>query len=136
MTSAGARLVLVEFDDMTGAGELPFGISATREETLYLATTDTAVVDKVVFDGVDAVVSLCRVPDGAGNWQACDQTFPLSLLSQREFRPVSASSRASAKVDLPDPFRPAMTISPGPGCSGTVTFGPIPRNPCTEMDCR
>ena len=71
----GGRLVLVEFDKATGEGELPFGISATHEETLSLATAEAVVVDKVVFDGVDAVVSLCRVPDGAGNWQACDQTF-------------------------------------------------------------
>lgn len=52
---------------------------------------------------------------------------------QRLFSPVSASSAASAKLDLPDPFRPVTTASPGPGWSVSVIFGPMPRNPWTVI---
>ena len=71
----GGRLVLVEFDKDTGQGELPFGLSATHEETLILADGAGHILDKFTFDGVDAVTSLCRVPDGSGDWQACDETL-------------------------------------------------------------
>ena len=38
--------------------------------------------------------------------------------------------------DFPEPFLPAMMVRPGPGCSGTVTDSPIPRNPATVIDLR
>jgi hypothetical protein len=39
----------------------------------------------------------------------------------RMLSPVSAISAASAKLDFPDPFRPVMTVSPGPACRWSVT---------------
>ena len=45
--------------------------------------------------------------------------------------PVSASSTASAKLDFPDPLRPATTLRPGPGASLSTAGAPIPRNPAT-----
>lgn len=71
----GAFLVLVEFDDLLGEGELPFGISATTEETLTLRDADDATRDVLILEGAEAAVSYCRLPDGAGAWQRCDQTL-------------------------------------------------------------
>lgn len=71
----GEFLVLVAYDDVSATGELPFGISASNEETLTLADADSATVDELIFQGGDAVVSYCRLPDGTGAWQACDQTL-------------------------------------------------------------
>lgn len=71
----GEWLVLVELDAMMGVGDFPFGISSEAEETLTLANGLDEVVDTVVVPGADAVVSYCRVPDGVGAWQKCDQTL-------------------------------------------------------------
>lgn len=71
----GAYLVLVEFDDMTMTGDLPFGISASGEETLTLTDAKDATVDQLIVQGADAAVSYCRLPDGTGAWQTCDQTL-------------------------------------------------------------
>lgn len=71
----GERLVLVELDLMTGDGELPFGISSSNTETLTLVDAGDAVQDAVTFDGAKAIVSWCRVPEGTGAWQHCEQTF-------------------------------------------------------------
>lgn len=72
---AGAFLVLVELNDVTMTGELPFGISGSNEETLTLADAGGVVIDAVTFEGALAEVSYCRVPDGVGAWAACDPTF-------------------------------------------------------------
>ena len=45
----------------------------------------------------------------------------------------SGSSAASAKLDLADLFWPVMTRQAGPGCSVSVIFGPMPRNPSTVI---
>lgn len=71
----GAYLVLVEIDPDTSAGDLPFGISASKEETLTLADAADHTLDALIVDGPDAVVSYCRLPDGTGAWQRCDWTF-------------------------------------------------------------
>jgi len=73
--AGGAYLVLVEVDEVTLVGELPFGISASNEETLTLANASDVIADQLILQGADAVVSYCRLPDGTGAWQACDQTF-------------------------------------------------------------
>lgn len=70
----GEYLVLVELDDMM-EGQLPFGISAAGEETLTLVDAGDTVRDELILDGADAAVSYCRLPDGTGAWQACDQTL-------------------------------------------------------------
>lgn len=70
----GAFLVLVEYDPMTGDGDLPFGVSASNPETLVLANTESVLVDGLDFEGSAAVPSLCRLPDGTGDWQACAET--------------------------------------------------------------
>ncbi|WAS93672.1 lamin tail domain-containing protein [Nannocystis punicea] len=71
----GERLVLVELDPMTGEGELPFGLSSNTEETLTLVDGDDAVIDALTFEGVAAMVSWCRLPDGIGSWGHCEQTL-------------------------------------------------------------
>jgi hypothetical protein len=71
----GEWLVLVELDAMMGVGELPFGISSDAEETLTLVDGLDGAIDSVVVQGADAVVSYCRLPDGTGAWQKCDQTL-------------------------------------------------------------
>ncbi len=71
----GAFLVLVALDEVTMQGQLPFGVSDEKEETLTLVDAQGGMVDVVVFSGVDAVVSYCRLPDGTGAWQACAQSF-------------------------------------------------------------
>ncbi len=70
----GEWLVLVGVGK-NGMGELPFGISDDSEETLTLDDGTGVVIDAVVFDGYDARISWCRVPDGSGSWTWCDQTF-------------------------------------------------------------
>lgn len=71
----GGYLVLVAYDDVSMEGQLPFGISATNEETLTLVDAGDGPVDELIVDGLDAVISYCRLPDGTGAWQKCDQTF-------------------------------------------------------------
>ena len=71
----GAYLVLVEIDAVTLEGQLPFGISASNEETLTLADANGVMADQLVVQGADAERSYCRLPDGTGAWQTCDQTL-------------------------------------------------------------
>lgn len=71
----GEWLVLVELDAMLGEGDFPFGISSEAEETIALVDGLDAPVDEVAVPGADAVVSYCRLPDGLGTWQKCDQTL-------------------------------------------------------------
>lgn len=71
----GAFLVLTEFDAMGFPDALPFGISSNAQETVTLADADGAVADEQVVDGADAEVSYCRLPDGTGDWQRCEQTL-------------------------------------------------------------
>jgi len=75
MLAPGEWLVLVELDAMLGEGDLPFGISSASEETLTLVDGLGEPVDTLVLQGPDAEVSYCRVPDGVGTWQKCDQTL-------------------------------------------------------------
>ena len=70
-----AFLVLVALDAVTMTGDLPFGISTTKEETLTLTTGADAMVDQLIVQGADAEVSYCRLPDGTGAWQGCDLTL-------------------------------------------------------------
>jgi len=76
-TSLGPKqwLVLSEFDMATAEGDFPFGLSQSAIETLVLVTGGGQTVDTVTFDGFAAAVSYCRVPDGTGEWQHCEQTF-------------------------------------------------------------
>ena len=73
--AAGAFLVLVTYDDVAMTGQFPFGISATKEETLTLASAADMTVDQLIVQGADAAVSYCRLPDGTGAWQTCDLTL-------------------------------------------------------------
>lgn len=74
----GEWLVLVELDAMLGEGDLPFGISSASEETLMLVDGLDEPVDTLVLQGPDAEVSWCRLPDGVGTWQKCDQTLGMA----------------------------------------------------------
>jgi hypothetical protein len=74
----GEFLVLVTVDDVTMVGDLPFGLSDSKDETLTLADPDGNTLDVISFAGADAVESYCRLPDGTGAWQACDPTFGAS----------------------------------------------------------
>ena len=74
----GAFLVRVKLDEETGEGDLPFGISGSNPETLSVADASGSIVDAVSFEGPDAAVSWCRVPDGDGVWGFCTQTFGAS----------------------------------------------------------
>jgi hypothetical protein len=71
----GGWIALTELDDVTMDGNFPFGLSQNSEETVVLADGGGNVVDSVTFEGADAIVSYCRVPDGDGAWVKCDQTF-------------------------------------------------------------
>ncbi|MCB9706828.1 MAG: lamin tail domain-containing protein [Myxococcales bacterium] len=71
----GGYLVLVAYDPMSGTGELPFGISASNEETITLRDAAQVQADQLVLNGADAEISWCRLPDGADLWTYCDQTF-------------------------------------------------------------
>lgn len=71
----GEYLVLVELDELMGEGELPFGISTAGEETLTLVDAGDVKRDELIVEGADAMVSYCRLPDGTGAWQGCDQTL-------------------------------------------------------------
>lgn len=71
----GEFLVLVQLDTISGEGDFPFGISQTNEETIVLVGGGGQMVDSVTFAGATAIKSYCRVPDGNGAWQHCEQTF-------------------------------------------------------------
>ena len=76
--------------------------------------------------------------DAFGWWrlrQPSFQTFDF-LSFQRKVSPVSSSSRASAKLDLPEPLRPMTRVRPGPGGRSRVAGLPMPRKPSTVTDCR
>ena len=100
----GAFLVLVAFDDVAMTGELPFGISDDKEETLTLIDADAAVRDELTFAGADAALSYCRLPDGTGAWQTCAQTF--------------GSANAGASATCGD-----GAIDPGEDCDGAELGG-------------
>ncbi len=102
--AAGAYLVLVALDDVTLEGDLPFGISSTNEETLTLTDAKDATVDQLIVLGSDAGVSYCRLPDGTGAWQGCDQTFG------------GANAAASATCDNGE-------LEPGEVCDGDALGG-------------
>ncbi|HEY0134729.1 MAG TPA: lamin tail domain-containing protein [Nannocystis sp.] len=70
-----AYLVLVVYDEVTMTGDLPFGISTTKEETITLTNAADEMADQLIVQGADATVSYCRVPDGTGAWQGCDLTL-------------------------------------------------------------
>ncbi|MCB9718451.1 MAG: lamin tail domain-containing protein [Myxococcales bacterium] len=75
MLAPGGLLVLVQLDETTGTGDYPFGISGSNPETITLRDADGLVIDDVSFEGPDAAVSWCRLPDGDGPWQGCERTF-------------------------------------------------------------
>ena len=75
--------------------------------------------------------------EAAGWWrfrQPSRQTAARSF--QRRLSPVRSTSRASAKLDLPEPLRPTTRVRPGPGASSRVCARPMPRNPSTVTECR
>lgn len=71
----GAFLVLTELDAMGAPSALPFGISTSATETITLADADGAVADALMVNGADAAESWCRLPDGTGEWQHCEETL-------------------------------------------------------------
>lgn len=71
----GEWLVLVQYDDMSGEGDFPFGLSQDSPETLTLVDAADQPVDSVTFEGAAAKLSYCRVPDGLGGFTPCVQTF-------------------------------------------------------------
>lgn len=75
-------LVLIERDDAAMTGDFPFGISSSGSETLTLADAGGRTIDALTLDGADAVLSLCRLPDGLGGWAACDPTFGAANTAQ------------------------------------------------------
>jgi len=97
----GAYLVLVEIDKVSLEGQLPFGISASNEETLTLASASDVMADQLIVQGADAELSYCRLPDGTGAWQTCDQTLGGA-------NAAATSTCGNAKVE------------PGEDCDGAV----------------
>lgn len=71
----GEFVVFVSLDPDTMEGDYPFGVSDSSEETLTLADATGQEIDSVLVDGYRAVVSYCRLPDGNGPWDLCEQTF-------------------------------------------------------------
>lgn len=71
----GEIVVLVARDELTGVGDLPFGLGANNVETVTLVDADGATRDALAVRGSDALVSYCRLPDGTGSWQVCDETL-------------------------------------------------------------
>jgi hypothetical protein len=71
----GEFTVLIARDELTMAGELPFGLNDKNVETVTLADADGDPVDSVLVDGYKAAVSFCRLPDAIGAWEQCEQTF-------------------------------------------------------------
>jgi hypothetical protein len=74
----GEFAVVVRLDDMTGEGDYPFGVSSSNPETIGLRDAAANVIDSVSFDGPDATISWCRLPDGDGDWGACALTLGAS----------------------------------------------------------
>ncbi len=91
----GAYLVLVEIDAVTLVGQLPFGISSSNEETLTLASASDMMADQLIVQGADATVSYCRLPDGTGAWQTCDQSFGGA-------NAAASSTCGDAKIEAPE----------------------------------
>jgi hypothetical protein len=94
---------------------------------------------------VALMVMVVRPPSGrnlpvmrGGPWwrlrQPSCQTLARSV--QRRFEPVSSISRASAKEDFPEPFRPTTRVRPGEGSRVSVAGGPMPRKPSTSRAAR
>lgn len=71
----GEFKVLYAQNPDTLMGDFPFGITGKDIETLLLADANGEVVDSVMVDGHKAAVSFCRLPDGVGPWNQCEQTF-------------------------------------------------------------
>lgn len=91
----GAFLVLVAQDPMTMVGDYPFGISDNTVETVTLADAQGTAVDSVVSDGYKAKVSYCRIPDGLGAWEQCEQTFGAG-------NQLAATACGNGKLEAPE----------------------------------
>jgi hypothetical protein len=71
----GEWMVLLELDEDTLEGHFPFKLSQDKDETVVLADAGGVTVDSLTFAGYLAKRSYCRVPDGQGAWEQCEQTF-------------------------------------------------------------
>lgn len=91
----GAFLVLVSYDDATMTGDYPFGISDNTVETLTLAGSGGLIIDTVEVDGYKAQVSYCRLPDGTGAWDQCEQTFGAANM-------LAATACGNGKLEAPE----------------------------------
>lgn len=91
----GAFKVLVSQDPMTMAGDYPFGVSKNTAETLTLADAQGETIDSVVIDGYKARVSYCRLPDGTGAWDQCEQTFGAANM-------LAATACGNGKLEAPE----------------------------------
>lgn len=124
---AGAYLVLVEIDKATLEGELPFGISASSEETLTLTDANNVMADQLVVQGADAELSYCRLPDGTGAWQTCDQTLgganveATSTCGNAEIEPGEDCDAADVGRKTCADIDPGFTGGTL-GCSGMCSF--------------
>ena len=91
----GEYKVLVSVDPMTMTGDYPFGVSDNTVETLTLADAGGTEVDSVVVDGYKAQVSYCRIPDGLGAWEQCEQTFGAA-------NQLAATACGNGKLEAPE----------------------------------
>ena len=91
----GAYKVLVSVDAMAMTGDYPFGVSDNTVETLTLADAGGTEVDSVVVDGYKAQVSYCRIPDGLGAWEQCEQTFGAA-------NQLAATACGNGKLEAPE----------------------------------
>lgn len=91
----GAFLVLVSYDKATMTGDYPFGISDNTVETITLANAKATIVDTIEVDGYKAQVSYCRLPDGAGAWGQCAQTFGAPNM-------LAATACGNGKLEAPE----------------------------------
>lgn len=91
----GAFKVLVSQDPMTMAGDYPFGVSKNTAETITLADAQGGMIDSVLIDGYKARVSYCRLPDGTGAWDQCEQTFGAANM-------LAATACGNGKLEAPE----------------------------------
>jgi len=88
----GAFKVLIAKDEMTLIGDFPFGINNKEAETVILADPGGNLVDSVMIEGPKAAISFCRLPDGVGAWEQCEQTFG-------DLNKVAATACGNGKIE-------------------------------------
>ena len=117
--------------DDTGAGGLPGSLTAADDSSSPTPAGHCCVRRLgPARPSTNTSTSTAVVPAVCRFRQPSCHSFAF-LPAQRAVSPVRSSSSASAKLDLPDPFRPTTRCRPGPGVSPRRAGGPMPRKPAT-----